>query len=75
MVPPVWVQIILGGLTLAREVVKYLKEKEENDKRAVADQLEALKQGFRTARKDKDSHDLEKAFADLKLPAKSSDSK
>jgi len=75
MVPPVWVQIVLGALTLAREVVKYLKDKEENDKRAVADKITALKHGFKTARLEKNTDELEKSFADLKLPHKPSDSK
>jgi hypothetical protein len=56
-----WLSVIVAALSLAREIVKYLSEKEKNKKKR-AKKLVVLKNGFKEARKEGDTSKIETAF-------------
>jgi hypothetical protein len=58
---PVWVQIIVGALSLAREIAKLMREKEEN-KKEIPEKLAVLKDAVKSARKSGDTSEIENAF-------------
>lgn len=71
---PVWAQIILGVITLAREMVKLYREKEADKKKAkiaAVNKINEMSKALNKARTEGKTDDIEKAIADLKLPAKS----
>ena len=60
----IWFQLILGAISLAREVLKYISE-QERFKHEKYRKMVALKNGFKKARKERDTSGLESAFAEL----------
>lgn len=60
------VQIILAIIALVRELIKYLKEREEKGSIRLA-RIQSVRDGLRKARNDKDTSSLERAFNDLGL--------
>ncbi len=68
-----WIQLIVGAITLAREVFKYFREREET-KRAAVKKMSEFKQAMKRARVEKNTDDLEKMFASLRLPSNGSNS-
>ena len=56
--------VILAALSLAREVMKYLAEKEANKKERIK-HMKSLKDGFKEARKSNDTSNLEFALSDM----------
>jgi hypothetical protein len=61
-----WFQLAAAVVGLAREIFKYLKEHEENNK-ACAIKVTEVKNAIHSARKTKDTANIESAFASLSL--------
>ena len=69
-----WFQLAVAVFGFAKELFKYLREQEENNK-ACAVKVKEAKNAITTARESKDTTDLESAFASLGLVSKSTDDK
>ena len=71
-----WLQIAIGALALARELVKYLREREADQKLAVQ-KVRRFQQAIRKVRKDGQSDDIERSFGELgfRMPNKSDSGK
>lgn len=59
-----WMSVILAALSLAREVMKYLAEKEANKKERIK-HMKSLKDGFKEARSSGDTANIEFALSDM----------
>lgn len=59
-----WLPVIFAAISLAREIVKYLTEKEKS-KRERKKKIMRLKDGFKTARLANNTTDIEHAFSDI----------
>ncbi len=68
-----WMQLIMAVFGLAKELFKYLREKEENDRDCAA-KVKGASDAIKSARKSKDTSKLESAFAELGLASPSSNS-
>lgn len=60
----VWVQVFLGIISLGREVLKYMREQEENKKLA-AQKFVAFNRKVKMAVKGKNTNDLSEAFKSI----------
>jgi len=59
-----WLQAALLALSVARELIKYLRKIEDNKKEQV-NKLRNVKDGIKVARKTNDTTRLESAFSDV----------
>lgn len=64
-----WFHLIIGLVSLGREIIKYLREQNEC-KKTTAKTLTDLKMALKKSRQKGDTSDLEKMFSDLRLPGK-----
>ena len=59
-----WMQLAMAVFGFGKELFKYLREQEEND-RVCAAKVKGVKDAINSARKTKETRKLETAFADL----------
>lgn len=59
-----WVSLFTAVFTFGAQVFKYLREQEEADKECAA-KLRRAKDAIKSARKTKDTSEIESAFIDL----------
>ena len=60
----VWVQMILGALSLAKEIIKLVRDKETEKKKCPA-RMKGIKEAIKRARETGDTDELEKAFRNI----------
>jgi hypothetical protein len=59
-----WFQLVLGLIALAREVIKWLKEREDNARVRVK-RIKQMKEAMHDARTSKDTSRIEQLLGDL----------
>lgn len=68
-----WVQVVLGIISLGREVLKYMREQEENKKLA-AQKFVAFNRKVKNAVKGKNTNELSAAFKSIGIGGVQDDS-
>lgn len=61
-----WVQIVIGAIALARELLKFLQD-EQKCKKDTAKELKEMRLALRRMREQGKTDDVEKLFRDLRL--------
>ena len=59
-----WIQLTIAAVSLAREIIKYLKERDKSPVNT-AEKIAQFKEGLNHARKTQDTSKLEEAFAGI----------